>query len=361
MSAGVLTLPARYYTDAAHFALEMERIHFRMWLCAGRAETLDARGRYVLRQVGNADVILLRNDEGGLAAFHNVCRHRGTRLCSEETGQLQARIQCGYHGWTYRLDGTLAAAPHMEQVAGFRQADFPLRRVAVEEWDGHAFINLAEDPPPLSSQLAELPARFRPWRMEELRRTERRVYSLKANWKLIFQNYSECLHCPIAHPALQKQSHYLSGDNEPPHPTYLGGRMDLREGVATLSLDGTTNRACLAGLSPEDRRRVYYYAVLPNLLLNLHPDYMLTFTLWPRAADRTEVVCEWHFHPDEIAKPGFDPRGAVEFWDLTNRQDWELSELAQQGIASRGYLPGPYSNREELLHALDRFVVERTG
>jgi len=361
LPAGVQTLPARYYTEPAQFEREMERIHFQMWLCAGRAETVGAPGRYVLRQVGNAHVILLRDEAERLAAFHNVCRHRGTRLCEEEEGQFPARIQCGYHGWTYRLDGTLAAAPHMDGVEGFREADYPLRRVAVAEWDGHVFINLSDDPPPLASQLAELPGKFRPWRMEELRMVERRVYSLKANWKLVFQNYSECLHCPIVHPLLQKQSHYLSGDNEPPRPFYLGGRMDLREGVATLSLDGTTNRGCLPGLSPEDRRRVYYYAVLPNLLLNLHPDYMLTFTLWPRAADRTEIVCEWHFHPDEIAKPGFDPRGTIEFWDLTNRQDWGLSDLAQQGISSRGYVPGPYSNREELLHALDRFVLERTG
>jgi Rieske 2Fe-2S family protein len=104
---------------------------------------------------------------------------------------------------------------------------------------------------------------------------------------------------------------------------------------------------------------VHYYALLPNLLLNLHPDYMLTFTLWPRAVDRTEVVCEWSFHPEEIGKPGFDPQGAIDFWDLTNRQDWELSRLAQRGIGSRGYVPGPYSNREELLFALDRFVEER--
>jgi Rieske 2Fe-2S family protein len=106
---------------------------------------------------------------------------------------------------------------------------------------------------------------------------------------------------------------------------------------------------------------VYYYAILPNLLLNLHPDYMLTFTMWPRAVDRTEVVCEWHFHPDQIARADFDPQSAIEFWDLTNRQDWELSQLAQEGISSRGYRPGPYSNREELLQALDRFVRERTG
>jgi Rieske 2Fe-2S family protein len=135
--------------------------------------------------------------------------------------------------------------------------------------------------------------------------------------------------------------------------------MDLRDGVKTLTLGGAQEP--LPGLSDEDRRYVYYYAILPNLLLNLHPDYMLTFTLWPRAVDRTEIVCEWHFHPDAIARPGFDPSGAIEFWELTNRQDWELSDLAQEGIASAGYVPGPYSNREELLHALDEWVIEKVA
>lgn len=361
LAAGVLTLPARHYTDPAHFQKELERIHFDMWLCAGRAEQLPGPGSYVRRDVGNASVIVLRDERGGLAAFHNVCRHRGTLLCKEEAGTLAGRIQCPYHAWTYGLDGALVNAPHMEKVEGFRAADYPLARVAVETWDGHVFINLSERPVPLADHLAGLLEKFRPWRMEELRLVERRVYHPRANWKLVIQNYSECLHCPIVHPLLHKQSHYMSGENEPPQPAYLGGRMDLRDGVRTLSMDGTTDRRPLPGLGTEDCRHVYYYAILPNLLLNLHPDYMLTFTLWPRAVDRTDIVCEWHFHPDEIAKPGFDPRGAIEFWDLTNRQDWELSDRAQEGIGSRGYRPGPYSNREELLSALDRFVLERTG
>jgi Rieske 2Fe-2S family protein len=137
--------------------------------------------------------------------------------------------------------------------------------------------------------------------------------------------------------------------------------MDLREGIQSLTMDGKTHRSCLPGLAGEDQRRVYYYCLLPNFFLNLHPDYMLTFTIWPHAADKTEIICEWHFHPEEIRKPDFSAADAVEFWDLTNKQDWELSELAQEGIASKGYLPGPYSNREELLFALDRFVRERVG
>jgi Rieske 2Fe-2S family protein len=361
LQPGALTLPARHYTDPGLFQQELERIHFDMWLWAGRAEQLATPGSYLVVEVGSASVLILRGEGGALGAFHNVCRHRGTLLCSGDEGQLPGRLQCRYHGWTYALDGRLVGAPHMDRVEGFRESDYSLGKVAVAEWDGHVFINLKADPPPLSEHLAGLDVKFRPWRMQELKRVERRVYHVKANWKLVIQNYSECLHCPLAHPLLHRLSHYMSGDNEPPRPTYLGGRMELRPEFQTLSLDGSSNRPSLPGLSADEARHVYYYALLPNLLLNLHPDYMLTFAIWPRAVDRSDVICEWYFHPNAIASPAFDPRGAIDFWDMTNRQDWELSDLAQSGISSRGYRPGPYSNREELLLAFDRFVLDRLG
>ena len=138
----------------------------------------------------------------------------------------------------------------------------------------------------------------------------------------------------------------------------MGGRMDLRPGVATLSMDGSCPRAFLPGLSAEDVRRVYYYAIFPNMLLSLHPDYMLVHTLWPIAPDRTINICEWHFHPETLATPGFSGSDAIEFWDITNRQDWHVCELSQAGISSRAYTPGPYSNREDLLYAFDRMIVE---
>jgi phenylpropionate dioxygenase-like ring-hydroxylating dioxygenase large terminal subunit len=353
------TLPQRYYTDPEWFQREMETIHFDMWLCAGRTSQISKAGDYFVRQIANASVIITHDEQGGIRAFHNVCRHRGTLLCAEQEGHFNGRIQCQYHAWTYKLDGTLANAPHMEKVQGFCEAGYPLNAIATAVWDGHVFINFSARPVPFSEHLAGLDRKFHPWRMEELQMVERRVYQLKANWKLIIQNYSECLHCPIVHPLLQKHSHYMSGDNEPPQPTYLGGRMDLREGVQSLTMDGTTSRCALPGLSNEDQRHVYYYCILPNFFLNLHPDYMLTFTMWPKAVDQTEIVCEWHFHPDEIRKAGFNSNDAVEFWDITNKQDWHLSDMAQQGISSRGYQPGPYSNREELLLALDRWVLER--
>jgi Rieske 2Fe-2S family protein len=357
MPAGATTLPAAYYVDPGYFTREMDALFARMWICAGRTEQIARPGQFLVREVLGESIIITRSAAGAVNAFYNVCRHRGTRLCTEHDGTFGGSIQCPYHAWTYDLDGRLIGAPHMEEVPHFRKDEFPLHRVHADTWDGHIFLNLSANPAPLLEQLSDLPGKFRPWRMEELRLGKRIVYDVRANWKLVIQNYNECLHCPNLHPALNKLSHYLSGENEPLQATYMGGRMDLRPGVDTLSMDGSCPRAFLPGLSPEDVRRVYYYAIFPNMLLSLHPDYMMVHSLWPIAPDRTINICEWHFHPDEVARKGFDAADAVDFWDLTNRQDWHVCELSQAGIASRAYTPGPYSNREDLLYAFDRMIV----
>jgi Rieske 2Fe-2S family protein len=357
MPADARTLPAPYYTDPQFFAREMDRLFRGMWICAGRTEQIAGPGQFFVRDVLGEPIIITRS-ASGVRAFYNVCRHRGTQLCTEAHGSFGSSIQCPYHAWTYDLDGRLIGAPHMDEVPHFRKEDFPLHRVHADVWDGHIFINLAPNPQPLAAQLGGLPAKFTQWRMQDLRLGHRIVYDVKANWKLIIQNYNECLHCPNLHPALNKLSHYLSGENEPLCATYMGGRMDLRPGVQTLTMDGTCKRAFLPGLTPEDARRVYYYAIFPNMLLSLHPDYMMVHTLWPVAPDRTINICEWHFHPDELARAPFDASDAIEFWDMTNRQDWHVCELSQAGISSRAYTPGPYSNREDLLYAFDRMIVE---
>jgi Rieske 2Fe-2S family protein len=249
----------------------------------------------------------------------------------------------------------------MDDVPGFRKQDWPLTPAAVAEWDGHLFLQLGSKPSPLPAQLGDLPERFRSWGMSELRLGHRVVYDVAANWKLIIQNYSECLHCPVIHPALSRLSHYLSGENEPASAGSLGGAMSLKEGVTTMTLDGTSRRPPLPGLGEQHRRTVQYYAVLPNLLLSLHPDYMMTHLLWPRAVDRTEVVCEWHFHPKAMSRDDFDPADAVSFWDLTNRQDWHVCELSQHGVSSRAYTPGPYAQSEGLLWQFDREYLRALG
>lgn len=356
-----LTLPARYYTDASIFAREMERFFFSRWVCAGRATDIPTPGDFFVREVVGQSVVITRGDDGGVRAFYNTCRHRGTKYCTDEEGHFAGRIQCPYHLWTYRLDGTLANAPHMNDVPHFRKEEHSLGEVACETWDGHVFLNFSPNPSRLSDQLAALPAKFSPWRMQDLERNARIVYDVKTNWKLILLNYSECLHCPNVHPALNQLSHYMSGENEPLQPTYMGGRMDLRPGVETMSMDGVCRRAYLPGVSEADRHRVYYYALFPNFLLSLHPDYMMTHTIWPLAPDHTRLICEWHFHREEMARPGFSAEDVISFWDMTNRQDWHVCELSQAGISSRGYKPGRYSNREDLLYQFDRYILRQLG
>jgi glycine betaine catabolism A len=353
------TQPARVYTDPAWFAAEMERIFASMWIAVARTDHLPEAGAFVRREVAGASVLLVRNRGGVVRAFHNVCRHRGTELCDQATGQFPGSIQCPYHAWTYDLDGALIGAPLMDLVDGFSRDDYPLHAVACQVWDGHIFINLSPSSEPLPAQLGDLPHRFAPWRMSELRAVRRIDYDVHANWKLIVQNYNECLHCPVIHPLLTRMHHYLGADNVPSTDTYSGGAMGFNEGVETLSTDGRRRRAFLPGLSEEQRHLVNYYAIYPNLLLTLHPDYMATVTIWPRTPERTTLVAEWHFHDDEIAKPDFVCDDAIEFWDRTNREDWAISERAQRGIRSRGYTPGPYSTRETQLWDFDRFVESR--
>jgi glycine betaine catabolism A len=231
--------------------------------------------------------------------------------------------------------------------------------VLVDEWDGHIFANLSEHAEPLRTQLADLPQKFANWGMSDLRLYKRIEYQVKANWKLIILNYNECLHCPVLHPALSAITDYLSGENDRPHRSYIGGSMELQDGAETMNVDGKHRREYLPGLTEAQRKKVYYYAIYPNLLLSLHPDYVMTHTLWPRAVDRTDIICEWHFYFDEMAKTTFEGDDAVRFWDLTNREDWRISELSQAGIGSRAYQPGPYSRCESLPEAFDRMVLER--
>lgn len=370
------TLPARAYTDPAWFQREMEAVFARMWLAAGREAELPARGAFIRRDVAGASVLIVRADDGALRAFHNVCRHRGTRLCTEAGGTFQGRIQCPYHAWTYGLDGCLLAAPQMDEVADFNRADYPLRQVAFDAWDGHLFINLSpldrlgatlsavegsDNPEPLAAQIGDLRARFAPWRMQELRMVRRIEYDVATNWKLVVQNYNECLHCPVIHPLLNRMHHYLAAENVPTTETYCGGAMGFKDGVETLSTDGKRRRAVLPGLGERERAVVNYFAIYPNFLLTLHPDYMMTITIWPIDAGQTRLVAEWHFHPDEIARPDFVFEDAIEFWDRTNREDWAISEQSYLGISSRGYQPGPYSEREKQLWEFDQFVLSRIG
>lgn len=351
---GARTLPGRYYTSPEILAEEAERIGRRHWHCVGRAADIEHPGDYFVREIAGESLIIVRDRGGVPRAFYNVCRHRGTRLCETLEGQLSETIQCPYHAWTYRLDGQLIGAPHMNEVEGFDKRAYPLHQAAIDEWQGFLFVTLARDPQPLERVLAPLAGRFAPFELGSLRRERRIEYEVRANWKLVFQNYSECLHCPVIHPELSGVLPYTSGANDLVEGPFLGGYMTIVEPHASVTIGGLACAAPFAGLSAEERRRAYYYTIFPNLMLSLHPDYVVYYQVWPATPELTRMRCEWLFHPAAAAAPDFRPAGAIEFWDVTNRQDWHICELSQAGIASRVYTPGPYSPRESIPAAWDR-------
>jgi Rieske 2Fe-2S family protein len=358
---GARTLPGRYYTAPEVLAEERERVFARHWVCVGREEDAPERGSYLLAELAGESLIVVREQPGTLRAFYNVCRHRGTRLCEQERGRFPETIQCPYHAWTYALDGRLVGAPHMQEVAGFDRRDYPLHAVPLERWGGFLFVTLAPDPAPFAEVFAPLLGRFGRFNLPALRTVRTITYDVRANWKLILQNYSECLHCPTIHPELSGRLPYTSGANDLVEGPFLGGYMEIKAPHESATMSGRACALPLGELGEADRGRAYYYTVFPAMMLSLHPDYAVHYTVWPVAPAASRVVCRWMVHPGAPAAPGYNIRDAEEFWDRTNRQDWHICERSQLGVASRAYRPGPYSPRESIPAAWDREYLRAMG
>jgi len=360
-SFGQHTLGRDYFVSDEIWRAEHEKIFYRSWMLAGHVSQLEQPGSYFLFELGSESVIVLRDHDGELRAFHNHCRHRGSKLCREAQGTLGKAIQCPYHAWTFGLDGALRNVPTMSEVPGFDPANYPLHQVALESWQGFLFVNLSPDPQPFAEALPGLAERFQQWRTPELRAAARKVYEVDANWKLIFHNFSECYHCPLAHPHLNKLTPFRNSENDLDEGPVLGGPMWMSNRDGSMTMGGERCAPALPGITEAERGKVYYYSLFPSGFLSFHPDYVMMHRALPLAKNRTRVVCEWLFHPDAIAAPGFDPAPAVEFWDLTNRQDWELCSNAHLGVTSHAWKPGPYSDLESQLAAFDRQYLRALG
>lgn len=353
--SGAMTMPGERYTSDAILQEERERIFAREWNCVGRSSRLVKPGDFFVRNVAGESIIVLRDRGGELRALFNVCRHRGTQLCNQRSGQFSETIQCPYHAWTYSTDGRLIGAPHMQDVQGFDKRDYPLHAAAVAEWEGFLFVNVAEDSVPFERAFEPMSRRLERFHLDRLVIGHSVEYEVRANWKLVFQNYSECLHCPMIHPELSNVLPYQSGANDLIEGPFLGGFMEITAPNESATLSGRAcGRVVSDDLSSEDRRRAFYYTLMPNLMLSIHPDYVNYYLLTPIAVDRTIVESEWLFHPSNADNADFNPTDAIAFWDVTNRQDWDIVERSQLGISSRRYRPGPYSARESIPAAWDR-------
>jgi glycine betaine catabolism A len=353
-----LTLPGVVYADTEIFALEQKRLFASQWVCVAHVSSVPRRGDYLVRQIGHESVAILRGDDGNVRAFHNVCRHRGSRLLDAACGSGLARIVCPYHAWSYQLDGNLLAAPQTDEQLD--RSGLGLLPVQLATHAGLIFVNLDNKAAPLATCLKQLPDLSR-FRIPELKLGRRLEYDVAANWKLIGENYSECYHCPGAHPQLHKLTQLIGRQEQPMEmgDCFNGGPMRLRDGVTTMSSSGQRQLPLIPGLSAAEQRQVHYYVIYPNLLLSPHPDYLLLHTLWPLAPGRTRVICEWLVTDEALAAPTQAYDDVVGFWDAVNREDWMLCERTQLGVASSGYRPGPYQTSEDCVHMFDRWYADR--
>ncbi len=348
-------LPKAAYLDEAVLAWEREHL-FTRWLCLGRTDDVLAAGRMRAFDAGGSSVLVVRDKAGELRAFENACRHRGHELlpCGAAADAGKALV-CPYHAWAYRHDGSLLAAPRFDESEDFSPAEHRLFEVSLRDWHGWLWIDPSGQGGDFDEHVGALDQVIAAYDATTLRTVVSHEYDVKANWKVVVENYNECYHCPMIHPELCRVSPPHSGENLEGDGSWVGGWMDLRDEAATMSLDGHSDGAVMAHLDEHEQRTVMYVAVLPNALISLHPDYVMTHLLMPVDADTTRIQCSWAFPDDVVAREAFDPSYAVDFWDLTNRQDWAACESVQRGMKSPRFRPGPLANVEDAVY---QFVAQ---
>jgi len=350
----VQMLPAEAYTSEEVLDWERRHVFAGGWTCLGRvADLFPPESGLTQRAVMVGDIsCLVAQDAGGeLRMFANTCRHRGHELLSEGGTSAKRTVMCPYHAWTYDLTGRLKGAPGFREVESFSTEEHGLVELPLEVWNGWVFAHArsplgAPEVPPFEKYVGELATLLAPYDIANLVVADRHSYEVAANWKVIAENYHECYHCPLIHPELCEVTPPDSGENYDLPGAWIGGGMVLREGMQTMSLDGKLAATPLPGVSPT---AVEYVHLLPNVLVSAHPDYVMTHRMVPLAPGRTWVECSWLTLPD--AAPTGAP-GAVEFWDITNRQDWAACESVQRGLESPHFRPGPFAPREDAVAQL---------
>jgi len=371
------TLPSNWYLRDDIFTLEREHIFFRDWVCVAREEQLPGPGDHLVLDVYGQSILLLRNTEGKLRGFYNVCRHRGAQLCASESGEDSQEdshdrvplkggvvggrsILCPYHAWRYDLDGQLQRAPHMTEDMGFDASEVQLHAVGCESWGGFVFVHLTPDEAsPFDEHVAVAAKGFERYPIENLRIGRTISYQVRANWKIICENYNECYHCGPVHPELCKivpafrdrGGADLDWERGIPH----------REGAVTFTESGTTDRRMFPGLNEDEQQRHKGDVLYPNLFISAASDHVAVFVLRAQSADLTHIECHFLFETYEMEQPGFDCADAVDFWHLVNRQDWAICERVQQGMTARIHEHGIFSPMEDWNLDIRRYVTDRIG
>ena len=368
-----MTLIADAYRDEAFFELEQSRVYSSSWVAVGYLEEVAETGQFIVREVAGQSIIVTRDKEGELQAFYNTCRHRGAKLYNE--GGKVMRFRCPYHSWGYDLQGNCIGTPlfedsdipkdfqgifDMSEVKAFDRTDYGLFKIKVASWGFFLFINLDANAAPLETYLGDLPKRLANYDLENWRVVRTKDYEIKANWKLIAENFMEYYHLPWVHPELARVSRMED------HYRYQGKGMYT--GMTTTPISDNSGSGGWKGLPPvtslNEREAVSgrFISLFPNICLSVLPNHCFVMMFEPQAVDFTLERCAILCHPDSLDADGAE--GELEqlltFWDLVNVEDIEIVEAVQEGLRAKPYMGGRMCFKfEEPVHRFQNMVIDR--
>ena len=362
-SVFVPTLPGRYYTDPAIFALDMEAIFQREWLFAGCTCEVEQPGQYLTVSVGASSIIVVRGGDGALRGFFNTCRHRGFRICDAEHGQAKSLV-CPYHRWTYALDGKLTSAMYMPD--DFDRAAHALKPVRVRTVGGTIYISMADDPPDFTPYAEAMAPMLAPHQLDRAKVAHKDHLVVEGNWKLMMENSRECYHCATTHRELMRTfldiydysnpreaaeiqafCDHREAEGLPSHvadgPEYRAARLPFTKGAVSTTMDGKPAVARLLGAVPHNDIGSLRWVHYPTVYNHALGDYAVMVRMLPIDTQRTLVSTTWLVDRDAVEGRDYDRANLTKVWDVTNQQDAALVKRNQLGVNSAGYQPGPYS------------------
>lgn len=374
-----------FYTDPRVFTHDMERVFFRYWLYVGHASQIPRAGDYFLYTIAGESLVITRGADGSVHALANVCRHRGSRVCTQPRGHAK-RLTCPYHHWTYGSDGTLLAA--LDTPDGFDPARHGLKRHHVRDFFGLIFVSLADEPHPFDCVENDIGPYLAPHGVARARIAHTAHYDVHANWKVLAENFRECYHCPPAHPeycrvimaaaalanprlkpeydarVAERETHWKSiglktdGFWLTPQTWHHCYRYVLSPGYVTQSEDGQP-LAPIMGDIPERDQGALGMMISPTFTMEVCSDFAVTMRFTPVNAALTHVDLEWLVHPDAVERRDYNLDRLTWLWRCTGEQDWAICQWTQQGVASRDYTPGPYSKREDGPEVFVRWYLDQ--
>jgi len=357
------TLASRFYVDPSILEIEKSKIFRRTWQLVGTLHQTCGEVNGVKRTIAEPEtfftadlagepIVVVRDKQRTLRAFSNVCRHRAGPIA--QGSGCKSVLRCGYHGWTYALDGRLIGTPDVEGVEFFDRSTMGMVPLRLETWEQFIFVNFDPQAEPLTAFLGEIPLQARGFQFEGLQLAERRDYVIECNWKVYVDNYLEGYHIPIAHPGLMREIDYAQYRTE----TFRYYSQQFAPIRAMKSGDGERLYAPGTGL-----QEALYFWIFPNLMLNVYPDNVSTNLIMPISQDKTLTVFEWFFHDAASSESKGRIRKAVQFSDEVQQEDIGLCESVQRGLRSATYDRGRYSVRRENgvhhFHMLLREFLER--